>query len=192
MVLGSEMRQSNINSLGIVLKRINYGEADRIITILTKDFGKVTLLAKGVRRPKSKKRGHLEIFSYIKFSASNTDKLGMLYEVELQDSFPKIRKSLKKMSVAYYMCETINRVVLEREGDKELFDFCFKSIKSLENLKLLGSARLDFVRTLLGIAGFWPKGKELLDPDAELEKVTERKSYTIRVGKQVLTPHTGE
>ena len=63
------MKQRSYSSDGIILSRKNYGEADRILIVLSKNFGKLSLLAKGIRKIKSKKRGHLEIFSKIKFSA---------------------------------------------------------------------------------------------------------------------------
>ena len=65
------MKLRTYSSEGIVLSRKNYGEADRILVILSKNFGKLSLLAKGIRKIKSKKRGSLEIFCQIKFSAVN-------------------------------------------------------------------------------------------------------------------------
>jgi len=63
------VKQKTYSSEGIILSRKNYGEADRILTVFSKNYGKVTLLAKGIRKLISKKRGHLEIFSEVKFSA---------------------------------------------------------------------------------------------------------------------------
>ena len=64
---------------GVILKRRNFGEADRILTIYTRDYGKVICLAKGVRRPRSKKAGHLELGSWCKIFAvhgKNLDQIG--------------------------------------------------------------------------------------------------------------------
>ena len=64
------MKPRSYTSEGIVLARRNYGEADRILVIYSKNFGRVSYMAKGVRRPKSRKRGHIEVFNYIKFQAN--------------------------------------------------------------------------------------------------------------------------
>ncbi|MFH1792345.1 MAG: DNA repair protein RecO, partial [Patescibacteria group bacterium] len=61
------MKQRNYSTEAIILATKDYSEADRILVVYTKDFGKLSLIAKGVRKTTSKKRGHLEIFNYLKF-----------------------------------------------------------------------------------------------------------------------------
>src|SRR5436189_3094505 len=94
---------------GIVLARKNYGEADRILVLFTKGHGKLSLLAKGVRRPSSKKRGGVEVFTYIKFQAVHGKGLDMVTEVDVIDSFNQVRENLNVVSVAYYFSEVIGR-----------------------------------------------------------------------------------
>ena len=79
------MTPHSFTSEGFVLARRNFGEADRIIDIYSKDKGKISLIAKGIRRPKSRKRGHLEIFSKISFQAINGKGMGILTEAETID-----------------------------------------------------------------------------------------------------------
>ncbi len=171
---------------GVVLSRRNYGEADRILTVYTKHFGKIRLLAKGVRKPKSRKRGHVEIFSLIKFSASKGHGLDLITEAELIESYDGIRKDLKKIAVAYYLCEVLNSTTREEERHEELFN------KLLDNLELLvvennlKTLRQRFVFEVLVGLGFWPKEKALLNPDYVLEEIIERKMHSSRVGKIVL------
>jgi len=90
------------SSDAIILSRKNYGEADRFLTVYSKNFGKLRLLAKGVRRPKSKKRGHIEVFSQLKFSASKGKGIDLITEAETIASFEVIRKDLKKVTVGNY------------------------------------------------------------------------------------------
>ena len=63
---------NNIVDEAIVLKRIEYGEADRILTVLTKNHGKISVIAKGVRKPKSKLAGGIEIFCVNSISYVNS------------------------------------------------------------------------------------------------------------------------
>ena len=76
-----------LNTEAVVLSRRNFGEADRIITLFTRDHGKITVLAKGVRRPRSKKAGHLEIGSWCKIFVARGKNLDLLTEVEIKQAF---------------------------------------------------------------------------------------------------------
>ena len=180
------MRPRSYLSEGIILARRNFGEADRIIIIFSKSFGKVSLIAKGVRRPKSRKRGHLEVFSHLKFQAAAGRGLDILTEAEIIDNFSTIRKDLKKVAVAYFFMEAVGRTTHENEQHTEIFEFILEYLNKLENAKSLKKLRLDFVLRLLTALGFWPKGKPMLDPDQELEKVIERKLSSVRVGKNLI------
>jgi len=175
-----------IKSRAFVLNKINYSETDRIVTLLTKNKGKITFVAKGVRRPKSKKRGHLEIFNLIDFSGSiKNGKMGYLTEVTTIRSFPKIKTSLGKMALAYYFMEVMGRVSPNDEENYVLFKLIGKYLSKLENTNNLKSLRMEFIRELLVVLGFWPDEKELKDPDGALDEVLERKLSSLRIGKKL-------
>jgi DNA repair protein RecO (recombination protein O) len=173
-------------SEGIVLARKNYGEADRILIAYTKDFGRAAFIAKGVRRPKSKKRGHIEVFNRIKFQAAMGRNLDLITEAEVIDDFAQVRQSLKKISLAYYFAEVIGRITHEGEPNRELFDLMLDTLDKLKSAKELKKLRLNFVTRLLTTLGYWPKGKILLDPDNKLEEVIERQITSVRVGKRMI------
>ena len=181
------MRLRSFTTEGIILAKRNYSEADRIISIYTKNFGRLSFLAKGVRRPKSRKRGHLEVFSLVKIQASLSKSLPLLVEAETIDSYPQVRKDLRKISVAYYFMEVVGRTTHEGEEHNELFELIKEYLEKLSLEKNLKELRLDFIEKLLTILGFWPKGKALADPDRFLENVIERNISSVRVGKQLLT-----
>ena len=167
--------------------RRNYSEADRIITIFTKSYGKLALIAKGVRKPSSRKRGHLEIFSYLKFSARENGNIDYLSEAEVIDPFEEIRKDLKKISVAYFLCEVVNRTTREDEPHERLFELLTRALKDLKNSHQTRLLRQQFIRDTLVILGFWPEGKTLTNPDNLLEEIVEREMFTKRVGRKVLS-----
>src|SRR4030043_1374098 len=110
------MKPRAYTSEGVVLARRNFGEADRILVLYTKNFGKVSLIAKGIRRPKSKKRGHVEIFNIIKFQAVHGRGLDLITEAEVIEDFAEIRKNLRRISLAYYLMEVTGRVSHEGGG----------------------------------------------------------------------------
>jgi len=149
-------------------------------------------LAKGVRRPTSRKRGHLEVFSYIRFQAARGKGMDIMTEAETIDNFSKIRENLKRASLAYYFMEVVGRTTHENETHREVFEYVLESMERLKEEKQLKKFRLGFVRRLVSLLGFWPEGKLLLDPDGFLEGVIERKLVTSRVGKRVLAWYNQE
>ncbi len=186
-ILGLICDMWQIKSQGLVLKRSNYSETDKIITLLTKHKGKMTFIAKGVRRMKSKKRGHLEIFNLIDFSAQlRGGSLGYLTEVKTIRGFPKLRQDLKKMTLAYYFMEVVGRVSPPEEANEHLFGLVGTYLSRLEKTDKLKNLRANFINELLVLLGFWPKDKPMLDPDYELSEVLERKLNSVRVGKKLL------
>jgi DNA repair protein RecO (recombination protein O) len=175
------------SSEGIVLKRINFSEADRIIDLYSKDFGKISLLAKGVRKPKSRKRGSLEIFTYLKFQAARGKGLDFLEECEIIDTYSEIRKNLNKVTLAYYFMEVLSKLIYGSEKNEELFHLILKYFNVLKSTKGLKELRISFIYDLLTLFGFWPKGKIMSNPDEVLEEVIERKLNSVRIGKQLIS-----
>jgi len=176
----------SFTSEAFVLARRNFGEADRIIDLYTLDKGKISLIAKGVRKPGSRKRGHLEIFNKIRFQAVNGYKMGILAEAETIDNFDRIRKSMKKLSLAYYYMEVVGKITHEGDPHPEIYHFLSGSMEDLKYGSKLKEMRLNFIENLLKILGFWPKDKKLSFPDEKLEEVIERQIYSKRVGKILL------
>lgn len=180
------MKPRSYTSEGIVLARRDYGEADRILVLYTKNFGRSSFIAKGVRRLKSKKRGHVEIFNQIRFQAITGRGLDLMTEADIVNDFKEVRKSLKKVSLAYYFVEVIGRITHDHEPNIELYNLVLASLNSLRINNSHKNLRLDFILSLLTIMGYWPKGKILYDHDIELEKVIERQVSSVRVGKRML------
>jgi len=180
------MKSRTYTSEGIILSRRNYSEADRILVCFTKHFGKLTLLAKGIRKIKSKKRGHLEIFSKVKLSAVKGNGMDILTETETVNDFSGVRKNLNKISLAYYFCEVVNKITHEDGNPSSVYSVLSNSLENLEVDTELKKLRLKFIYNLLTEMGYWPENKKLIDADLVLDDVLERKINSVRVGKAVL------
>lgn len=154
--------------------------------IYSKENGKISVIAKGVRRPGSRKRGHLEIFSKIRFQAVYGKGIAILTEVETIDSYGSVRKSIKKISLAYYFVEVLSKATHEGEENYELFNFICNVMDKLKSAKKLKELRLEFVAGILKILGYWPKDKIINLPDEKLDEILERQIYSKRVGKLML------
>jgi DNA repair protein RecO (recombination protein O) len=180
------MNQRSYSSEGIVLSRKNYGEADRILIIVSKDFGKLSLLAKGIRKIKSKKRGHLEIFSKIKFSAVRGNGMDIITEAETIDDFSLVRTNLNKISLAYYFCEVVSKITREDSHLSSIYNLLSNALNNLESESELKKLRFKFIHDLLSDMGYWPEGEKIIDADIVLDDILERKINSVRVGKKVL------
>lgn len=181
------MRARNYSDEGFVLARRSYGEADRILVIYSRNHGRQSLMAKGVRRTGSRKRGHIEIFNLIKFEASLGLGIDLMTEAEIIDDYREIRQSLKKVALAYFFAEVIGRTTHENEKNEDLFFLLEIYLQRLKTAIKLRSLRKDFIYDALTILGFWPKGIPLLDPDMKLKEVTEREMSSFRVGKKLVS-----
>ena len=180
------MRYNKYSSEAILLSRKNYSEADRILVVFTKGYGKLVLLAKGIRKPKSRKRGALEIFSRVKFSANKTKTFDLMTEVEIIDSFAKIRSNLKRVALAYYFVEVVNKITKEEEKNELLYNLLCGYLSKLQYASKLKELRFSFLYQLLVLMGYWPLGKRMDNPDKTIEYVLERRINSLKVGISVL------
>jgi DNA repair protein RecO (recombination protein O) len=100
----------SLQTRGIVLSRINYGEADRILTALTPQAGKLQLIAKGVRKVKSKLAGGIELFSIFEASyIKGRGEISTLVSVRLVKFYPNIIKDIDRVQLGYEILKVINR-----------------------------------------------------------------------------------
>jgi DNA repair protein RecO (recombination protein O) len=180
------MKPRSYSSEGIILNKYDSNEADRIFVVLAKRYGKIKLLAKGVRKIKSRKRGHLEVFSKVKFSANSLTGIDLVTEAELIDDYPVLRKNLTKMSLAYYFCEVVNKILREGEGNDRVFSLLNNYLERLQIETKLKNLRINFVRELLINLGYWSEEKEIPDADDALSEVLERGLHSSKIGRKML------
>lgn len=148
---------NQLTTKGIVLSRTNYGEADRIITLLTPDHGKLSVMARGVRKPKSKLAGGIELFSvssltYIKGRGD----LGTLMSARLDAHYGDIVKHIDRVQLGYELIKLINKVT-EDEPESDYFELLELAFRAL-NTPLLPAPliKLWFMAGLLRIGGHSP------------------------------------
>jgi DNA repair protein RecO (recombination protein O) len=170
---------------GIVLKRRNLGEADRILTILSKESGKIAVKAPGVRRIPSRRSPHVELLNLSQFTLYGSSKTFMPIVTEAQtlEDFSPIKSDLHKIGVALYICELINSLCADSQENRHVF-FHLKSILS-ELSETLDAYSLvkKFEKDLLTELGFWSEAKLLQTQDSRIvmERLLERKLKTLRI-----------
>lgn len=119
-----------------MLKRTNYGEADRIVTMLTKDFGKIQVIAKGVRRERSKLAGGIEPFSISEISiVKGRGEIATLTSARLQKHYGNIVKSVEKLDLVFTCLKTINKIT-QTVDDQTFFSLTQHLFAGLDNEKV--------------------------------------------------------
>ena len=146
---------------GFILKKTDRGEADRIFTIYTKDFGKLEILAKAERKIKSKLKGGLELFylSEIEFVQGRTHKT--LTDAILIENFPNLRKDPEKLPIAYGISEVLDSLIKGQEPDEKIWHLLNETFNKLNNSQL-PTANYQllyyyFLWNLLSISGYQPE-----------------------------------
>ena len=121
---------------GFILKKVNRGEADQLLTIYTKDFGKLEILAKAIRKISSKLKSGAEIFylSEIEFIQGKTRKT--LTDAILIEKFENLRKDLKIIKIAYKVAEIFDESVTGQEKDESLWNLLNETFDKLNNQQL--------------------------------------------------------
>lgn len=125
--------QKQFSDEGVVLKRFNYGESDRILTIFTKDHGKITALAKGVRKINSKKAPHIETFTKSAFSFVRTGSMLLLLEAASINQFQALKSNLETTKLSFHATELIDKLLEESETNLSLYQDFLTMLEYLDN-----------------------------------------------------------
>ncbi|MCS7092358.1 MAG: DNA repair protein RecO [Patescibacteria group bacterium] len=178
-----------IKSEGIVISRTNYKEGDRLVKLFSKNYGKITLLARGARKTRSRKRGSIEVFSRLKFSAYRKDGVGVLTETFLIDSYPDIRKNIRKVALSYFLLEVVNnltRIEERSDSDCKVYELLVSTFEGIRKRKDLRNIKKEFSTEILSILGFWNKSKLIDNPEHLIRSLTERELNSVRVGRSLI------
>ena len=141
---------------GIVLRRIDLGEKDRILTVYTKELGKLSAVAKGCRRPGSKLSGASEPLTYSKMLLATGRDLDVLTQAEIKESFPNLRQRMDAIAYGVYMLELVSQFIDERQPNPDLFDTLLSAIYILESGADAELTARYFELQLLGLLGYEP------------------------------------
>ena len=173
---------------GIIIKRVNYGEADRILTIFTKHYGKIRAIAKGVRRINSRRGGNLELFNYVTLFLNEGRNFDIISEAEVKDGFVNLRKNLKKVGLVYYLCELVDGLCPERQENLRVFELLYEAIKNLEMGDMRGVRVRNFAIDLLKELGYLDKNKNYPKENIKIfiENLLGKKIKSDRVVKLII------
>jgi DNA repair protein RecO (recombination protein O) len=140
----------------VVLRRTEFGEAGRIATFYTPHLGKLKALAKGVRRPKSKLSGHVELFTHSSLLLARGRSLDVVTQGQTINCFLPLKTDLLRSSQAFYVAELIDRFTAEHIENQPLFDLLITTMDRLCQLQNTDLLLRHFEVSLLQFLGYQP------------------------------------
>jgi DNA repair protein RecO (recombination protein O) len=174
----------NFKTEGIIVKRRNFNEADRIVTILTKEFGKLQVKATGVRRITSRRSSHVELLNLTALSLYKGQHMPVLIEAQMLENFQKIKDDLDKTGFAYHICELVDGLCPEGQEQGNVFELVKTTLTQLETTEDPLLIIHAFEISLLTQLGYWHRSQEesvSFDTHQFIESILERRLKSHRI-----------
>lgn len=138
---------------GIIIKKKDLSEADRLLTIYTKDFGKICVRAKAVQKSSAKLKGHLELFVVSYLMMAQGKNLDIVTGAETIENYSFLRRHLPSLAAAYYFSELIDKLIVGPEKDTRIWPLLLASFFQLNQsqpkieslIKLFEQKLLEFL-----------------------------------------------
>ncbi len=144
------------NTLAIVLRRINYGETDKILTLFSRDRGRLSAIAKGARKAVSRLSGATEVLTCTRFQLATGKSLEIVTQVEVAESFPALHQDLPRLAHGLYLADLIDHSIADEAPNPELFDLLLTGLHLLQALPLPELPTRWFETQLLADLGYAP------------------------------------
>ncbi len=144
------------NDQGIVLRGYPFGEADRVVVLLSPNHGKLRTVAKGVRKTTSRFGGRLEPFTHVDLVLYEGKNLDTITQVSIIEGFPRLRADLDRVVVAGSMVEAVDAVAQEDQSSLRLFLLLQRGLRALD-AGIVGTHLItSFLLKLAGVVGVAP------------------------------------
>ncbi len=164
----------------VIIKRIKLGEADRILTLYTPEYGKLKAIAKGTRRPKSKLGGHVELLTHSKLLIAKGRNLDIITQAQTIESFLTLKDDLDRISHGLYILELIDSFAEEHIKNTQLFTLLIDSLHQLSFAPKSDIVLRYFELHLLDCVGYRPQLQQCVNCSSSLSPVTN--SFSPREG----------
>ena len=117
-----------IKTKGLIIKKIDFGEGDRIITVFSENFGKIDLLVKGIRKSKKRDQSSVDLLTLSNFTFYKKGDNFILNTIDSLDFFYDLKKNIDKLEITSYILSIINELVLPGERKKDFFQRVEKAL----------------------------------------------------------------
>lgn len=172
------MAERSFRTEAIILKRRIFGEADRLLTVLSPSVGKFDAIAKGARKPASSKTGHVELFTKVDMLVHKGRDLDIAVQVEMTEPYLALREDLQRGAFASYVVELLDRFTQEgEETSAALYELLDHTLARLCNDPDPQLAVRYYEIRLLDIVGFRPELFECVISREEIQPEDQYFSY---------------
>jgi DNA repair protein RecO (recombination protein O) len=161
----------------IVLRHGDLGEADRILSVYTPERGKLRLVAKGVRRARSRKAGHLEPLSRVQLLIARGRELDIITQAEAVELYAGLREDLVRLASAEYIVELLDRFTVEEAETHGLYRLLRETLERLTGDVQPTVVLRFFELRLLELSGFRPELFRCLGCQSEVRPQDQFFSY---------------
>ena len=163
----------------LVLKTVDFSESSLVLTLLTRDYGKIQTLAKGGRRIKGTFESALDLMSYIlvTYIPKREDVLDLLTESKLVRRFRPTQENFRGMYAGYYLIELLNEMTIEQEPMPELFDVAVEALSQLSIGQSVMTVIMRFEWQLLELTGHFPSLDFCVHCDSEIDHTARRIAF---------------
>jgi DNA repair protein RecO (recombination protein O) len=172
----------------VPLRRLNLGEADRILVLYTRQQGKVRVIAKGVRRTTSHLGGHLDLLCAVDVLLAQGRDLDVVSQAQVTEPFQAIRADLERTAQAFVIAEMVDAGTPEGQAQPDLYNLLIDSLKSISTHPSPDLAGLSAQIHLLARLGFRPELGRCLACQRELQPV---ENFIKPAGGGVMCPDCG-
>ena len=141
---------------GAILRTTDFGDSNRVVTIYTKNFGKIEVNAYGCRRAKNPLSGALQMFNLISAEINQSAKVDSIKEADVIKFYPNLTADVEKMAYASLFFEVVNRMTLPKFPEVGIYDLILKTLPALDE-------RNARIAALIGICQFMEFSGEQLN-----------------------------
>jgi len=141
----------------VVLRHSDWGEADRLLIIFSQQGGKLRVIAKGARKPRSRKAGHLEPFTRVDMLLARGSEWWILTQAETIDAYLPLRDDLMRTAQAAYVVELLDRFNYEEGPNPSIYRLLVETLERLSTSKDADLAVRFFEVRLLDLMGYRPQ-----------------------------------
>lgn len=153
----------------VVLRHSNWGEADRLLVLFSREAGKLRAVAKGIRKIRSRKAGHLEPFTHVKVMMARGRDFWIVTQAETMNAYLPVRDDLVRTAYAGYVIELLDRFTYEEGQNRALFHLLVDTLERVSTLPDPFAAVRYYEIRLLDLLGFRPELNSCVNCGTEIK-----------------------
>jgi DNA repair protein RecO (recombination protein O) len=180
--------ERTLRSEAVILRHNDWGEADRLLVLFSREAGKLRGVAKGVRKLHSRKAGHLQPFTRVRLLMARGRDFWIVTQAEMVDTYMPIREDLLRTAYAAYVIELLDRFTYEEGENRGLYQLLIDTLERVSVLPDPFQAVRYFEIRLLDLLGFRPELNQCVRCDKPI--VAEDQFFDANMGG-VLCPRCG-